>query len=308
MADAFNNPTSHADIIPEIWASTAILAADDHTANAFIGLSTNDSRKLANGGDIIHYPIQSDVNLTDVSQTAEMDAVQFSMTIVNLTIDTHKGNPILVTTQLDGLANQDPMDNLARQAGFAAGREVDTALAGLFASAGETVTGNTSLDITEAQIREAKRKLDIANAPRVGRWLVVSPTQSDALSAIAAFRTEDSIANGQDAVTEGRIGRVHGFDVFMGSNVVEVTSAGLVHNMAGVANADPMMSSLVHAFGNLKPTRAGNPTQTVPAIGLKTTFAFDPKRFGDIMAVETLFGVQAVRSEWLVDIQTQDTL
>ena len=109
MADLWNNPTSHSDIVPEIWATNAILAANDHTMNPLLLLSNNDSAAFANGGDKKNYSIQSRVTLATVSQTAEIDRVQFSTTTVQLTIDTHKGNPIAVTSQLDALSNQDPL-------------------------------------------------------------------------------------------------------------------------------------------------------------------------------------------------------
>ena len=307
MADAFNNPTSHADMIPEIWDTQAILAADDHTNNALMALSADASSMLVGGGDIINFPKQADVDLVTVSQTAETEAAQFSASTIQLTIDTHKGNPILVTSQADSLSNQDIMENLFQQAGFAVGRTVDQSLAALHASAGITVTGNTSLDITEAQVREAKRGLDDANAPRGGRFLVVDVQQMDALSAISRFTEADKIAN-PAGIVEGQVGRIHGFNVFMDQNIVEVASnVGLAHNLFGVFDTDPRKSALVHAFATFRPSRAAVSQRIIPQIGLRATFTFDGKRFGDIMTVEVNFGVKSVRSEWLGDLQTQDS-
>lgn len=320
MADAFNTTTSHAELIPEIWTREVILAATDHTVNGFI-LNAVNVAEVQGGypgeGDILHFPIQSRVNMSDITQGTAHDYVQASASEKTLTINVNKGVPLPVTSMASALALQNPFGPLAQQVGMNAALQLDTSLAGLYSSAGETVTGTTAANVTEANIREAKRKLDLAKAPlgrgipgaETGpsrRFLIVDPIQLDALTAITAFRNSQTYNRGDMTIPEGWVGRIHSFDVYLSHNV-KVTTDGFKHLVAGVLTpGNPYMSSIVWAPATHKPLLSAMRSIDTPALGLRSVFNFDSKQYSEVLSANMIYGVAAVRSEWLVDIKVTD--
>jgi hypothetical protein len=126
-----------------------------------------------------------------------------------------------------------------------------------------------------------------------------------ALAAISTFSHADRIGNG-DAIRSGLVGRVRGFDVFMGHNVVSTTD-GFKHLMAGVYTpGNPYQSSLVWAPATHAPMLSNTAHQDVAALGLRTTLAYDQLNVGEAISGNQIYGVTAVRTEWLVDIKVTD--
>ena len=307
MADVPNFQTSHTDFIPTIIESQAILAATDHTQNGCLSAARDLSDKLAKGGNKIQSGVQSRVTLSDITETTYDEHAQFSASNVSLTINVHKGVPMLITNKLRALSvNDDHFGDLLAQALAAAYKNMDASLAGLYSSAGETVTGSTGSNITETEVRAAKKQLDEAKAPRIGRYLIVNPQQEDALTGIARFTEADKIGNGA-AIMSGSIGRIHGFDVFISHNIVETTD-GFAHCLAGVRGMDAKNGSMQIAKARYDGINwmSNSKFQVIGANDLLTTFNYDEKGRGEVLGVEQLYGVATFRSEWLVDIKVAD--
>ena len=307
MADAFNTTTSHSEFVPERWMDEVILAATDHTANAFMANAVQLPPAAGKGrGDIYHFPIQSRVNMSDITEGTALEYNQFSADEKTLTINQYKGVVAHASQLLTAQSEYNVFSPLAMQIGFNAGVNIDTSLGALHASAGETVTGTTAANITDANVREAARKLDIARCPRQGRWMVVSPTQMDALAAISTFSHADRIGTASGPIREGVVGRIRGFDVYMGHNPTATTD-GFQHCMAGVTvPGNPYMSSLVWAPGDRPPLVSNTLSADVQALGLRTTFDYDTKNTGDAIGGSQIYGVTMVRTEWTVDIKVTD--
>lgn len=311
MADAFNTTTSHSEFVPEQWMDEVILAATDHTTNAFLANAVQLPPMAGKGrGDIYHFPIQSRVNMADISEGTALEYKQFSADEKTLTINKYKGVVAHASQLLVTQSKYNVFSPLAQQIGFNAGVNLDTDLGALYASAGETVTGTTAANITDANVREAARKLDNAKAPRSGvggarRFLCVSPNQMDALAAISTFSHADRIQD-PTAIREGMVGRIRGFDVFMGHNLTASTD-GFLHCVAGVLTpGNPYMSSLVWAPGDQPAPISNVPYADVAALGLRNVFDHDLKNVGDAIGGTQIYGVTMVRTEWTVDIKVTD--
>jgi hypothetical protein len=111
-----------------------------------------------------------------------------------------------------------------------------TALAACSASGPDHRIAFTSPStLAEADIREARRLLNVQNVPMEGRFLAVHPTQEDDLYGIDNFVKADSIGVGVSPRITGFIGRVMGFDVVMSTNVTENTVLMFQRDHVGVA-------------------------------------------------------------------------
>jgi hypothetical protein len=115
------------------------------------------------------------------------------------------------------------------EAGFAMANDVDAYIAALHSEAGIVVGGAaaTGEDITSTNVLKylsiAQHKLDEANCPRNGRWMVVPPWFAHKLTlAKIVHDTSNS-----DTLAAGLIGRgIYGFDIYVSNNVVNGTPAG----------------------------------------------------------------------------------
>jgi len=320
MADAFNTQTSHAELIPEYWNRNVMMAAGNMTSNGALAVAENAaaSGDYPGEGDIIHFPGQRSTAMANITEGTAHEYKQFSAYERTLTINVNKGVNLPTTSIAAALAMTNPFVPLAADVGELAARNLSASLCGLYASAGLTVTGTTGANINEANIREAKRKLDIARAPlgrsiaggratgSTYRFLLVDPVQMDALTAITAFRDIDTLVRGNETITEGLVGRIHGFDIYLDHSIA-VTTDGFKHLIAGVHTpGNPRMSSLVWAPARHKSLFSNVNAVDTPALGLRTAFQLDTKQYSEVLMANQIYGTTSVRSEWTVDVKVTD--
>lgn len=299
MAEEFNTTTSHSDFIPTYTATQVLLAYTDHTQNGALAVAANVSSMLPNGGSTINVPRQPGVTVETITEGTIVEGQQVSASTNSLSISTHQGTRIPLTDILMAKSNQDLYSPMETQIAAAHAKSADAALCALYASAGEDVTGTTGANITEANVAEAKEKLDDAKAPMAGRWLIVNAQQLNALSKITRFSQADTIGSGSTIVT-GRVGMIHGFNVYMSHNIVETTD-GFAHCLAGVS-AGPLESSLQIAYKPYAPLKSNTNTASIPEIGVRLAWQYNNAYFQDEITSQQNFGVATWRSEWLVDI------
>lgn len=300
MADEYNTTTSNADFIPTIVANEAQLAFTDHTSNGLLGQTYDASSMLAPGGNALDLPIVPAVTLETETEGTPLEYAQFSSSKVTLNMTTKKGVVLPFTDYSLAVENQDILAPYGEQIGANAAKTVDAAIAALYSSAGiSAITAGTNATIDEADILAAKSNLDEANAPATGRWLAVYPDQHNALLALDRFTAAEKL--GQEYITGGMLGRIHGFDVVMDNNLVATTD-GFRHNMYGV-NGGLAGSSLVLAYGTFREIAGG-----AVAAGQRPRIimSYDSKAGCHVMRGQILFGVAVFRDEWLGTIKTND--
>jgi N4-gp56 family major capsid protein len=74
--------------------------------------------------------------------------------------------------------------------------------------------------LAEVDILEAKRLLDVQNAPLSDRFMLIHPTQLKEVLAIANFIQQDRYA-GNQAIMNGEVGMVYGFKVLVSTTCTE---------------------------------------------------------------------------------------
>lgn len=164
--------------------------------------------------------------------------------------------------------------------GFAA--EYDTAILSQYANAG-IVMNNTDLggaagDITVTStnvynlITVIGQKLDEANAPTSGRWLVVSPKEKVALlNSDKLIRSTDM---GDRIVTWGKIGTINDFTIYYSNNLV--TETGTKHLLAGAGKPISFAANIkpyVQFVGSeMKDNSFVNTIKAQTKFGVKTFF------------------------------------
>jgi hypothetical protein len=142
------------------------------------------------------------------------------------------------------------MESATRDAAYQLAEVADEYIAGVMAAqAGSAVGADGSdkifdgtTDIVTEELLEVKQKLDEANAPFEGRWVIVPPwvtkwlLQEDAITTPQWSAVEAVMRNGQ-------IGRLYGFDILQSNNVPN--AAGDHYKVvAGVSRATTFADSV----------------------------------------------------------------
>ena len=228
--------------VQPVLIQAAYMTATDMSMNAF----THTSLNLSNAGDgalsiqagVV--PVNPDVSVTPGTG---LTATAPTIGTKTLTKATNRGvYNKTVNTQLANSAIRVEGQMIA-QGAAALYQVIDTAIGALYASAATTIDAGTN-NLAEVDLSNAKKALDLANAPKNRRVLVVNETQMAALTLIPRFTEADKIGSGQ-AIMEGAVGKIHGFNVFMDINVTDASSQS--RNLAFVA---PPNVSLVQGVQN----------------------------------------------------------
>lgn len=212
--------TTHAVFRPEVWSKEAQLQREARLVMA--NLVDRHDLDVANAGFKIHIPkvtnlsasaIGSDGSLTDSANTEGEDTI---------TIDKWMGVAINVPDILRAQAAYDLMQLYAKKMGYALGLSVEDDLLALYDDVGLTQqVGTAGTDLTDATIRDGIELLDNADAPFEDRYMIIKPSQKNALLGIDKFVRYDAVpyAKGESPILKGNIGEVYGVKVFVSTRV-----------------------------------------------------------------------------------------
>ena len=118
------------------------------------------------------------------------------------------------------------MDEAAQEAGYGLADVADQYVAGLYSGvdAGNAIgtTSITTAALAVTGLINLKVKLDNANVPQAGRYVIVPPWYHGLLLGSDLFVRVDASGNDQ-ALRNGVVGRAFGFDVMVSNNCVNVT-------------------------------------------------------------------------------------
>jgi hypothetical protein len=215
---------------PEVW--TAELLSSLKKALVFGGpqaVNRNYEGDIANFGDTVH--------ITSISRPTVADYTK-DVTAINPETLTDATRALVVDQakyfafEVDDIDMRQArsggalMSEAAMEAAYALADTADLYLAGLYsgAQAGNQIstTAVTSAALAVQGLINLKVKLDVANVPQQGRYVIVPPwyhgllLQSDTFVRVDASGTSEALRN-------GHVGRAFGFDVFVSNNVTNTT-------------------------------------------------------------------------------------
>ncbi|MEW5820326.1 MAG: phage capsid protein [Cyanobacteriota bacterium] len=268
--------TTSAEFIPAVWINEVRAARESNLIMAKRVKLINHNNK---SGDTINIPDVS--NLTAQDKAAETEVTLQSPTETKFSVSINKWKHVAFL--IEDIVKVQSAANLRKEysdkAGYAVAKALDTDLIGLYSGLTQSI-GNSGVDIDEETILEAKKLLDEADAPRSDRTLLIAPGQEKSLLRIARFTEADKIADGGKAIKEGMLGRIHGFDVFVSTNVPTVS--GAVKNLAFQKDAFVLA------------------TQSYPRVQA----AYVLEYLGTLVVVDEIYGVSTFRNDHAVIINS----
>lgn len=268
--------TTSAEFIPAVWLNEVRAAREANLVMAKRVKVINHNNKP---GDVLNIPDVS--NLTAQNKVNETQVTLQSPTETKFSVTINKWKHVAFL--LEDIVKIQSAVNLRKEytdkAGYAIAKALDSDLSGLYTGITQSV-GTSGVDIDEEVILEAKKTLDEADAPRSDRTLLITPAQEKSLLRISRFTEADKIADGGKALKEGMLGRIHGFDVFVSTNVP--VDSGVTKNLAFQKDAFVLA------------------TQSYPRVQA----AYVLEYLGTLVVVDEIYGVATFRTNHAVIINS----
>lgn len=269
---------SVANFIPELWSARLLQGLEkSHVATNLV--NRNYEGEIRNQGDKIYINTLSDVAIktyTANSDIASPDDLATTKQYLEITEADY------FNIQLDDVdrvqAAGELMDTAMRNVAYKMNDKTDSFILGKIASgvASGNIIGTTAspVQVTKNNIYESiiemRTKLDKANVPTSGRTIVIPPEIYALLLQDERFVKSDAVA-GQNALVNGLVGRVAGFDVFESNNVVYDTDDKFWKVTAQVRTATTFAEQIVKTEAYRMEKRFSDAVKGLHVYGAKVT-------------------------------------
>ena len=295
--------TSAAKFIPEIWSDEVIAAYEKSLVLAPL---TKKIAMQGKKGDTIHIPKPTRGVASAKAENTAVTIQNATESEVLVTINKHFEYSRMIEdiTEVQALASLRQF--YTGDAGYALGKQVDDDLFTLGKSFGDgdgsnfitsatfyndASTGTTAYaadtivpaDVfADSFLRDMVQKLDDADAPMDGRFLVIPPSMRNAIMGIDRYVSSDFV-NGQ-GVVNGKIGELYGIDIYVSTNCPTLETAAQNGATAG---------------GIIRGAMLGHKDTMVLAEqqGVRSQTQYKQEFLGTLYTADRLYGTQVLRPE-----------
>tara|TARA_R110002153_G_scaffold4293_1_gene20564 strand:- start:257 stop:1216 length:960 start_codon:yes stop_codon:yes gene_type:complete len=295
--------TSAAKFIPEIWSDEVIAAYEKSLVLAPL---TKKIAMQGKKGDTIHIPKPTRGVASAKAENTAVTIQNATESEVLVTINKHFEYSRMIEdiTEVQALASLRQF--YTGDAGYALGKQVDDDLFTLGKSFGDgdgsnfitsatfyndASTGTTAYaadtivpaDVfADSFLRDMVQKLDDADAPMDGRFLVIPPSMRNAIMGIDRYVSSDFV-NGQ-GVVNGKIGELYGIDIYVSTNCPTLETAS---------------ENAATAGGIIRGALMGHKDTMVLAEqqGVRSQTQYKQEFLGTLYTADRLYGTQVLRPE-----------
>jgi N4-gp56 family major capsid protein len=250
--------------IPEVWVADLDVALRGAQVFGQSGvINRNYEGEISSYGDTVHIgSLSRPIISTYTKNSTSIDPQTLTTADQTLLIDQSK----YFAFEVDDVDKRQVRDGgrllnqAADEAAFGVADVVDLFLAGLMtASAGNVITAGDAAtpDAAYKIVLALKLKLDKAKVPTAGRFVIVSPEFYALILQDARF-TDVARYGDSNAIRNGEVGRVLGFDVMVSMNLPAGTAgtAGEVSNFVVAGHA--MATTYAEQINNVEAYRPQN--------------------------------------------------
>lgn len=211
-----------AQMVPEIWSKEA--EKPFYKALKFAKLVNRDDSLVSGGGDTVRKPFLDTVNARAKSASTAVTYDSPDGTPISYSIDKHYYSAVLIEDFAKVQASYNVAQLWREAQAEAVARQIDTDLAGLYGSAGTTVSAGAAVD--DADIIAVVAALDNANVPLSERYGVIGQYTKGDLLNVNKYVAYDQTGKTGKAVdgTDGLVANLYGMDIHMSQNVAVSTT------------------------------------------------------------------------------------
>jgi hypothetical protein len=235
------------NFIPTIWAGEILNTFQQ--SHVLAALCNRDYEGLIRGqGDTVKINAIGEISVSSYSRNStSITPEELQTAQTTLLIDKAKYFAFKVDDVDAAQANVRVMQKAMQKAAYKISEGIDQGIAGLYASAANTVTDATFDSLLALNtIMTASQYLDEAGAPKAGRWLVLPPWAITKL-VITKILVANGTVNADNEFANGFVGRIGGFNVYESNNLSQSGTAPnyTTYGLAGVPEAISFAEQLV---------------------------------------------------------------
>jgi len=238
------------NFVPTIWSAKLFQELDK--AHILVNLANRDHEGEISGfGDQVKINQVGNITVSNYApNVTEITPEQLTAAQTILEINQSKYFAFYIDDVDNAQTKPKLMGEAMRKSAYALADTADQLIAGFHSEAHVTVA-STSLAVAGTNaltpLAQAARRLDEANVPSQGRWIVIPPWFHQRLVLNKILETDGSVS-AENAYTNGFVGRAFGFDVYMSNNLstgVSTTETESHYSMAGTQRAISFAEQIV---------------------------------------------------------------
>jgi hypothetical protein len=233
---------------PEVWSSSLLSVLSKSLVYGGAPCVNRDYEgEIQNAGDTVHIVSVADPTISDYTKDTDLTVQVLTDAEQTLTITQAKA----FAFEIDDIDRRQVasggalMSEAAQRAAFGLADKTDQYLAGLMAlSAGNAlgiVDATTVTNVYDKLLVPARVKLNQANVPTAGRFMVIDPATEGQILLDSRFIKANE-AGTDNGLRNGYVGRAAGFDIYTSNNapqanraLTSVTTASGAKTLTGVA-------------------------------------------------------------------------
>ena len=239
------------NFIPEIWSDEIVAAYKKNLVAANLIKKMNFRGKK---GDTVHIPVPTRGSASAKVAANTVTLQNSSNSDIAVLIDQHYEYSKLIEDIAEVQALSSMRQFYTDDAGYALAKQVDTSLIqlgrGVNSGAGTAAYANAYIGgdgttaynsgtpnasaLTDAAIRRSIQRLDDADVPMDGRFLIVPPSARNTLMGISRYTEQAFVGEvgGGNTIRNGEIGNLYGIPVFVSSNADTATGSARICMLA----------------------------------------------------------------------------
>ena len=231
--------TTAATFIPEIWSDEIVAAYKKNLVAANLIKKMNFKGKK---GDTVNIPVPTRGSASEKAASTQVTLIAATESNIPVLINKHYEYSRLIEDIVEVQALASMRQFYTDDAGYALAKQVDTDIirlgrgvqggdgtagyTGAFSGAdGTTAYTGTAGALTDAAIRRSIQRLDDADVPMEGRFLIVPPSSRNTLMGLARYTEQAFVGEvgSANTIRNGEIGNLYGVPVFVSSNADTAT-------------------------------------------------------------------------------------
>lgn len=252
------------------------------------------SADLAEAGDTVNTRRPAKLTTNDFTNAGQVTVQNLNAANIPITLNQHKEVTFEVTDREQSRSFKNIVDEFMEPSMLALGNDIDTAIASEYANLAVTINITNAADLP-AKLRATRTQLNKNLVPQTDRSVVLSDDDEGALLENSQFTKVNEAGDGGQALRNGQIGRLYGFDLFRCSNVQAVGSPAVRQNIALHKNAIAMVNR------PLSPAKGDTPG-AVQAIGsnpesglsIRMTHSYQHTYMKTLVTFDVLYGVKTL--------------
>lgn len=291
--------TELADFIPELWANDALGYLPNYT-NLAKTVNRNYDDSPMRVGDTLYIPKRGSLTANQKSADTTVTKQFPSSDKVTVNLDQHWEVSFVIEDIALAQSNQDVMRGYTQDAAMKLGEKIEETIAAEYSNAGTQVTTGTNIDDKLLLVRKAFADNKVPKNQE--KFLYASPEEMNSILDLDRFINAEKYGS-NTPIMDGEIGSIYGMKIFESQLVPESGSPVVRHNIGYTRDALVLAVRPLPSHPSSYGVNQAVITDPETGIAIRVSASYNADYLAVQVTLDVLFGVAAMRSEHLIDLQ-----